>query len=59
MTVDGKKTQFYSRVWPMKVAHVPLDGTILMYICRTDMDSMGYEEKAMEFKWECGGVSEK
>lgn len=43
----------------MKVAHVPLDGTIPIYICGADMDSMGYEEKAMKLKWECGGVSEK
>lgn len=59
LRVDGKKSQFYSRVWSMKVAHVPLDGTIPIYICGTDMDSMGYEEKAMKLKWECGGVSEK
>ena len=43
----------------MKVAHVFLDDTIPMYICGTDMDSMGYEEKSMKLKWECGGVTEK
>lgn len=43
----------------MKVAHVSLDGTIPMYICGTDMDSMGYGEKSMKLKWECGGVAEK